>query len=285
MYCTPRGILTAARAAASTVTAPSRAIHTTTAVHAKRGSARKAELAAARVAEAEAARRAEEQLRKLKDTRFLNTLEKPGRLFETTQITQRDAAAEIAAGQQGGLLQDKRGQPGGDKVRRRADSGKYACLVKPSEIELVTTIGPKAEKSINRGYSLSYMHESTDGNPTVQSDIVRRVVALENSNAKGVSRYNVHTAVEMFGRTEGDSGSPEVQAAVWTVRINQLEDHLRANHKDHQNRRAYTKLQHKRAKILKYLKRKSLERYYVCLKQLGLTKDMVVGEILIPKRV
>ncbi|KAJ2614553.1 hypothetical protein H4S08_001670 [Coemansia sp. RSA 1365] len=284
MYCASRGMLAAVRAAAGTVAAPSRAMHTTTAAHVRRRSNRKAELAAARVAEAEAARRAEEQLRKLKDTKFLNSLEKPDRLFDSTQITQRDAAAEVAAGQQGGVEQDKTGKQGGDKVRRKADSGKYACLVKPSEIELVTTVGPKAEQSMNRGFSLNFMHESTDGNPSVQSDIVRRVVALENSNAKGVSQYNINTAVEMFGRSEGDSGSPEVQAAVWTVRINQLEDHLRANHKDHQNRRAYTKLQHKRAKILKYLKRKSLERYYVCLKQLGLTKDMVVGEILIPKR-
>ncbi|KAJ2173074.1 hypothetical protein EV181_007477 [Coemansia sp. RSA 532] len=119
----------------------------------------------------------------------------------------------------------------------------------------------------------------------MQGDIVRRIVALENSNAKGVVHYNIRRAVETFGRSEGDSGSAEVQAAVWTVRINQMEDHMRSNRKDHQNRRAYTKLLHKRAKMLKYLKRESLERYYVCLKQLGLTKDMVEGEILQPKHV
>ncbi|KAJ2359659.1 hypothetical protein IW150_007721 [Coemansia sp. RSA 2607] len=121
--------------------------------------------------------------------------------------------------------------------------------------------------------------------PRIQADIVRRIVALENANSKAVVHYNIGRAVDTFGRSEGDSGSPEVQAAVWTVRINNLEDHLRTNRKDHQNRRSYTKLLHKRAKMLKYLKRESLERYYLCLKQLGLTKDMVEGEILQPKRV
>ncbi|KAJ2446590.1 hypothetical protein GGF42_005651, partial [Coemansia sp. RSA 2424] len=62
-------------------------------------------------------------------------------------------------------------------------------------------------------------------------------------------------------------------------------EHLRGHNKDHHNRRSYTKLLHKRAKMLKYLKRESLERYYLCLKQLGLTKEMVEGEILQPKRI
>ncbi|KAI9503597.1 ribosomal protein S15, partial [Coemansia spiralis] len=110
---------------------------------------------------------------------------------------------------------------------------------------------------------------------------VRRVAALDNANAKAITMFNIGRALEKFGRSDADSGSAEVQAAVWTVRINSLEEHLRQNHKDHQNRRSYTKLLHKRAKMLKYLRRESLERYYLCLKQLGLTKEMVEGEILI----
>ncbi|KAJ2575479.1 hypothetical protein GGH95_003762 [Coemansia sp. RSA 1836] len=129
------------------------------------------------------------------------------------------------------------------------------------------------------------MPEQAEKNAHIQADIVRRVVSLDNANSSAIMHYNISNAVKTFGRSEGDSGSPEVQAAVWTVRINNLEEHLRGHNKDHHNRRSYTKLLHKRAKMLKYLKRESLERYYLCLKQLGLTKEMVEGEILQPKRI
>jgi ribosomal protein S15 len=72
-----------------------------------------------------------------------------------------------------------------------------------------------------------------------------------------------------------------VVAAVWTVRIKNLERHMATHKKDVHNRRSYRKLVHKRAKMLQYLKRKSLERYYTCLKELELTVDMVEGEIVV----
>ncbi|KAJ1761558.1 hypothetical protein LPJ77_001950 [Coemansia sp. RSA 2523] len=252
-----------------------RAVHTSTVVQGKRLSNRKAELAAQRAAEAEAVLQAKERLRKLKDTGFLNSLAHPERLFETTQITEEDRAISLSS--------DSIDESGGDTVRRNADSGQYSCHVKPNEMQLITEVAPKAGG--DGMFGTHFLHSPAENSPAMQGDIVRRIVALENSNAKGVVHYNIRRAVETFGRSEGDSGSAEVQAAVWTVRINQMEDHMRSNRKDHQNRRAYTKLLHKRAKMLKYLKRESLERYYVCLKQLGLTKDMVEGEILQPKHV
>ncbi|ORY02526.1 S15/NS1 RNA-binding domain-containing protein [Basidiobolus meristosporus CBS 931.73] len=112
-----------------------------------------------------------------------------------------------------------------------------------------------------------------------QAEMLRRLVSLENSNQKGIMLYNIRKAMETFGRCEGDTGSPEVQAAIWTVRIRNLERHMVDHHKDVHNRRSLVHLLHKRAKMLRYLKGQSLERYYVCLKQLGLTKDMVEGEI------
>ncbi|KAJ1735094.1 hypothetical protein LPJ61_000724 [Coemansia biformis] len=266
-----------------------RTIHTTAAALSKRREKRKAELAAQRAAEVEATRRAHEQLRKLKDTAFLNSLEHPEQLFQTTQITQQDRAISMSATPAPGAEAtgdgESAGSGGGSRVKRRADSGKYSCHVQSSEIRLVTDVAPKALAAADNTYSAYLMPDTAGGSPAVQSDIVRRIVALENSSAKGVVHYNIRRAVETFGRSDGDSGSPEVQAAVWTVRINQLEDHLRSHRKDHQNRRAYTMLLHKRAKMLKYLRRESLERYYVCLKQLGLTKEMVEGEIVTPKRI
>ncbi|KAJ2846796.1 hypothetical protein IWW36_004177 [Coemansia brasiliensis] len=261
-------------------TAGERALHTTPKVQGKRLSNRKAELAEQRAAEADAKRQAEERLRKLKDTAFLNSLEHPERLFSTTQITEQDKAISLSATGPVAAKEEKK-----ETVKREARSGKYLSSVDAEEMAMVTEVAPQAVKGDGGIFGSGFLPSPAENGPEVQSDIVRRVVALENSNAKGVVHYNIRRAVETFGRSADDSGSPEVQAAVWTVRINQLEDHLRINRKDHQNRRAYTKLLHKRAKMLKYLKRESLERYYLCLKQLGLTKEMVEGEILQPKRI
>ncbi|KAI8326405.1 S15/NS1 RNA-binding domain-containing protein [Martensiomyces pterosporus] len=265
--------------------APARALHTTPAANAKRRNTRKAELEAKRKAEIEASLRAEEQLRKLKDTQFLNSLVKPDRLFETTQISQQDAAISSSMAFQGKGDGKEGVQRFDEGLKRQANSGLYSCHVRPEEVRMVTEVAPKAVVGADTGYSFHVMPEAAAKSAEIQADIVRRIVALENANSKAVVNYNIQKALETFGRSEGDSGSAEVQAAVWTVRINNLEDHLRSHRKDHHNRRAYTHLLHKRAKILKYLKRESLERYYVCLKQLGLTKEMVEGEIVPPKRI
>ena len=72
-----------------------------------------------------------------------------------------------------------------------------------------------------------------------------------------------------------------IPAAVWTVRIRNLERHLADNRKDVHNRRTYRLLVHERAKMLRYLKRENLERYHVCLKALDLKPEQVEGEIVV----
>ncbi|KAJ1800054.1 hypothetical protein LPJ59_001391 [Coemansia sp. RSA 2399] len=266
--------------------ASARAIHTTSITSSKRRlSNRKAELEAQRVAEAEARERAKEQLKKLKDTEFLNSLVHPNRLFQSTQVSQQDAAISSSLAFQSKGSAGDSGQSFEAGLRRKADSGAYAYHIDPRDMDLICEVAPKAASGVDTGFGHSIMPEAINKNGETQADIVRRIAALDNANAKAVSKYNVRKAIAKFGRSDGDSGSAEVQAAVWTIRINSLEDHLRSNNKDHQNRRKYTLLLHKRAKMLKYLKRECLERYYLCLNQLGLTKAMVEGEILIPKRI
>ncbi|KAJ2023884.1 hypothetical protein IWW57_003949, partial [Coemansia sp. S610] len=109
-----------------------RTLHTTPALAVKRRNNRKAELEAQRNAEVEAARRAQEQLRKLKDTNFLNSLVNPEKLFSTTQISQEDAAA-ASSGSSAFLPQ---GGEGAGTIRREANSGHFACHVQPAEVKL-----------------------------------------------------------------------------------------------------------------------------------------------------
>ncbi len=68
--------------------------------------------------------------------------------------------------------------------------------------------------------------------------------------------------IKEYGRTEGDTGSPEVQVALLTARINDLTDHFKANPKDHHSRRG----------LLAYLKKNDIERYRSLIERLGLRK-------------
>lgn len=78
--------------------------------------------------------------------------------------------------------------------------------------------------------------------------------------------------VNQFARGKGDTGSPEVQVALITHRINYLTEHLQANSKDNHSRRGLLRLVSKRRKLLDYLKRESPEAYTDLIGKLGLRR-------------
>lgn len=75
-----------------------------------------------------------------------------------------------------------------------------------------------------------------------------------------------------FARAEGDTGSPEVQVALLTSNINNLQDHFKSHNHDHHSRRGLIRMVNTRRKLLDYLKRKDLERYSALIKRLGLRR-------------
>ena len=75
-----------------------------------------------------------------------------------------------------------------------------------------------------------------------------------------------------YGRTPNDTGSPEVQIAVLTARIQELTEHLKLNKKDHHSRRGLLKMVGQRRNLLEYLKKKDLEGYRALIEKLGLRK-------------
>jgi small subunit ribosomal protein S15 len=75
-----------------------------------------------------------------------------------------------------------------------------------------------------------------------------------------------------FKTHEGDTGSPEVQVALLTTRINELNGHLQTHKKDHHSRRGLLKMVGKRRNLLNYLKGKDIERYRTLISRLGLRK-------------
>ena len=78
-----------------------------------------------------------------------------------------------------------------------------------------------------------------------------------------IDTYKVH---------ETDTGSPEVQIAILTTRINHLNDHLKVNHKDHHSRRGLLKMVGQRRGLLNYLMKNNIERYRAIIEKLNLRK-------------
>jgi len=81
------------------------------------------------------------------------------------------------------------------------------------------------------------------------------------------------TAIIEKNRThDGDTGSPEVQIAILTERINQLNEHLKIHHKDNHSRRGLLKMVGKRRSLLDYLMKKDVVRYRTLIEKLGIRK-------------
>ncbi len=88
------------------------------------------------------------------------------------------------------------------------------------------------------------------------------MITKEEKN-KIIEEYKIH---------DGDTGSPEVQIAILTHRINTLTEHLKTNKKDHHSRRGLLKMVGHRRNLLGYLQKKDIERYRAIIDKLGLRK-------------
>lgn len=78
--------------------------------------------------------------------------------------------------------------------------------------------------------------------------------------------------IHEYAMHEGDTGSPEVQVAVLTKRINDLTEHLRTHNKDHHSRRGLLKMVGQRRNLLNYLQKSDIERYRAIIAKLGIRK-------------
>ena len=87
-----------------------------------------------------------------------------------------------------------------------------------------------------------------------------------------ISKEMKEKIVADYGRSAGDTGSPEVQVAILTARINDLTEHFKANPKDHHSRRGLLKMVGQRRGLLAYLKNKDIERYRSLIERFGLRK-------------
>ena len=87
-----------------------------------------------------------------------------------------------------------------------------------------------------------------------------------------ITKEQKQQIIKEYQLKEGDTGSPEVQVAILTYRINDLNEHLKVHKKDHHSRRGLLKMVGKRRNLLAYLKTKDIERYRNVIDKLGIRK-------------
>ena len=87
-----------------------------------------------------------------------------------------------------------------------------------------------------------------------------------------ISKEAKSEIIEKYKRDEKDTGSPEVQIALLTERINELTEHLKVHKKDNHSRRGLLKMVGKRRNLLNYLAKKDVNRYREIVEKLGLRK-------------
>lgn len=87
-----------------------------------------------------------------------------------------------------------------------------------------------------------------------------------------VTKEEKQAIIEAYATHEGDTGSPEVQIALLTARINALTEHLKTNKKDHHSRRGLLKMVGHRRNLLGYLQKIDIERYRSIVERLGIRK-------------
>ena len=88
-----------------------------------------------------------------------------------------------------------------------------------------------------------------------------------------IAKDKKQAIIAEYGRTPNDTGSPEVQVAILTARIQELTDHLKTHPKDHHSRRGLLKMVGQRRGLLAYLKKTDNERYRALIERLGLRKE------------
>jgi small subunit ribosomal protein S15 len=87
-----------------------------------------------------------------------------------------------------------------------------------------------------------------------------------------VTKTDKESIIAKHAKHDGDTGSPEVQIAILTARIETLTDHLKTHKKDHHSRRGLLKMVGQRRRLLNYLQARDLERYRALVKELSLRK-------------
>ena len=140
------------------------------------------------------------------------------------------------------------------------------------------------------GCKPSEMHQLLHETPTVmvqegtmpdkaleQAELVRRILSVDNASDASILKLNIARAIQLFQRFPADIGSPEVQAAVFSVRIQAMKKHMSANPKDMNTKQQLQRWTSKRTKMLQYLRRKDLPKFVETCRAIGVAPESIIS--------
>ncbi len=151
-----------------------------------------------------------------------------------------------------------------------ASTSRHACasLSSARDISYVAPAPVDREKTYRFGVSADSELFQDASSPAVQQ--LQSILSLSNASQRELSQAQVQKSIETFQRFPGDTGSSEVQIAVLTQKILHSTTHAQQHKKDHHSRRGLIAMVEKRRKLLKYLRRKDLNKYRAVVAALGL---------------
>ncbi|SCU82073.1 LANO_0B05028g1_1 [Lachancea nothofagi CBS 11611] len=136
----------------------------------------------------------------------------------------------------------------------------------------------------NNASLISESAETALENAELKRESILRILSMRNASNKDAMKLVVRQAREEFQRFDGDTGSSEVQAAIMTVRIQNMAKHVQENKNDNKNTRILRMLVQQRQNILRYLKRDKPERYFWTIQKLGLSDNAIASEFNMDRR-
>ncbi|KAK9474611.1 mitochondrial 37S ribosomal protein uS15m [Dipodascopsis tothii] len=148
-----------------------------------------------------------------------------------------------------------------------------------AETEINTLFSGLEQAAMERLRGAEYTLETVLKQEEAKRQIVMDVLGMKNASYMTWKKQQTQWVVRALGQHEHDTGTAEVQAGVWMMRVVALAEHLKYNNKDKRSLTRLSILVRKRNAVLRYLRDHSTSRYVDCLRKLGLSDRLVLAEV------
>lgn len=170
------------------------------------------------------------------------------------------------------------------RIRQELDNQTSHLAYGYDRIEFEKLLYGAEKAALDKTRGSEILSESIRQTEAKKKQALITILNLKNTNSQDKKNLAVKLAREDFARHEGDTASPEVQAAVYTIKIHFGMDHVKQFPKDKAHTQYVRELVQKRQKILKYLKKDDPKNYYYTIEKLGLTDDVITREFSMSKQ-
>eukprot|EP01091_Cochliopodium_minus_P001864 TRINITY_DN1182_c0_g1_i1.p1 TRINITY_DN1182_c0_g1~~TRINITY_DN1182_c0_g1_i1.p1 ORF type:complete len:689 (-),score=246.85 TRINITY_DN1182_c0_g1_i1:71-2137(-) len=127
--------------------------------------------------------------------------------------------------------------------------------------DLFQTFNPNLPEDLQKGYRFGFLQSEVDSIPNL-SPKLKDLLSLQYAYPKEIQSYRIFNEVNLWKRHPLDTGSAEIQVAVFTVRLNHLAEHVKKHKKDHKTKIAVRRITNRRKVMMTYLKKRNVRKYF-----------------------